>query len=150
MRSGVVTTILILKVKKSVMSFFSKFVEYVLPNLSQTGVSTTVQCSPADIDDPLAPTTDIFMENQPQTPAVTTPQPLDAYWTTPYGDFAIRKTRFGLYQSYDRELVGLVTGGTYDAVWQMTPCHLQWAREGYNAPEGKPERTYDGVVGGKL
>ena len=122
------------------MTFFSKFVESVFNNFKPTeGLGTE-----------LSKASEATMTDQPQTPAVTTPQPLDAYWTTPYGDFAIRKTRFGVYQSYDRELVPLLTGGTYDAVWQMTPCHLKWAREGYNAPEGKPERTYDGVVGGKL
>ena len=75
---------------------------------------------------------------------------LDQYYTTDFGDFAIKKTRFGLYTSYDRELVELVTGGTWDAVFQMTPCHLQWKREGYVAPEGKEVIEYDGVVGGKL
>ena len=87
-------------------------------------------------------------QNLPEVPQ--TPQPLDAYWTTPYGDFAIRKTRFGVYQSYDRELVPLLTGGTYDAVWQMTPCHLQWAREGYKGADGQPEHTYSSFVSGKL
>ena len=76
---------------------------------------------------------------------------LDQYYTTPYGDFAIRKTRFGAYTSYDRELVQLVTGGTWEAVFSMTPCHLQWAREGYVAPEGKESTTtYSATVGGKL
>ena len=76
---------------------------------------------------------------------------LDQYYTTPYGDFAIRKTRFGAYTSYDRELVQLVTGGTYEAVLQMTPSHLQWALHGYVAPEGKEtETTYSSSVGVKL
>lgn len=75
---------------------------------------------------------------------------LDQYYTTPYGDFAIKKTRFGLYTSYDRELVELVTGGTWDSVFQMTPCHLMWKRDGYVAPEGKEVVEYSGVVGGKL
>ena len=77
-------------------------------------------------------------------------QPLDQYWTTPYGDFAIKKTRFGLFVSYNRELVELITAGTYEACWKMTPCHLQWAREGYTAPEGTEEVTYSSFVGGKL
>lgn len=77
-------------------------------------------------------------------------QPLDQYWTTPYGDFAIKKTRFGLFVSYNRELVELITAGTYEACWKMTPYHLQWAREGYTAPEGKEEVTYSSFVGGKL
>ena len=75
---------------------------------------------------------------------------LDQYYTTEYGDFMITKTRFGLYVSKDRELMGLVTGGTWQAVFEMTPCHLKWAREGYVAPEGKEVIEYDGVVGGKL
>ena len=49
-------------------------------------------------------------------------QPLDQFWTTPYGDFAIRKTRFrGYFTSYDRELVQLVTAGTYEAVLHNDP-----------------------------
>ena len=44
----------------------------------------------------------------------------------------------------------MVTGGTWDAVFAMTPCHLKWAVEGYVAPEGKEVVEYDGVVGGKL
>ena len=75
---------------------------------------------------------------------------LDQYYAWQYGDFAIRKTRFGLYTSYDRELVDLVTGGTYEAVLFSTMEHLKWKREGYVAPEGKEVVTYDGVVGGKL
>lgn len=75
---------------------------------------------------------------------------LDTYYTTPHGDFAIMKTRFGLFTSYDRDCNKLVTGGTWDAVFQMTPFHLQWAAEGYVAPEGKEVVEYDGVVGGKL
>jgi len=77
-------------------------------------------------------------------------QPLDAYYVTPYGDFAIMKTRFGLFTSYNRDCEKLVTGATYDAVLQMTPCHLQWDVEGYTPPEGMTQTTYDGTVGGKL
>ena len=100
----------------------------------------TAPCSPAEAHK-LELNTTIIMENQP----------LDQFWTTPYGDFAIKKTRFGAYTSYDRELVELVTGGTWDAVFSMTPCHLQWAREGYVAPEGKESTTtYSAIVGGKL
>ncbi|QLF86084.1 hypothetical protein CC030809_00028 [Synechococcus phage S-CAM7] len=42
------------------------------------------QCSQAD-SLPTEVNNTLIMENQP----------LDQYWTTPYGDFAIRKTRFG-------------------------------------------------------
>jgi len=77
-------------------------------------------------------------------------QPLDTFYTTQHGDFAIKKTRFGLFTSYDRNNTNLVTGGTWEAVFAMTPCHLKWAVEGYVAPEGKEVVEYDGVVGGKL
>ena len=77
-------------------------------------------------------------------------QPLDTFYTTQYGDFAIKKTRFGLFTSYNRDGENMVTGGTWDAVFAMTPCHLKWAVEGYVAPEGKEVVEYDGVVGGKL
>ena len=77
-------------------------------------------------------------------------EPLDAYWTTSCGDFAIKKTRFGLYTSYDRELVELVTGGTYQAVKNATVAHLNWKRNGYVPPEGKEATEYSAFVGGKL
>ncbi len=96
-------------------------------------------CSPADTQQPELNIA-IIMENQP----------LDQYWTTPYGDFAIRKTRFGVFQSYDRELVQLVTAGTYEACWKMTPAHLQWAREGYIVPDQQEVGTYSSSVGVKL
>jgi len=97
-------------------------------------------CSPVDIQ--LTDLHTTIMENK---------ELLDQYYTTPYGDFAIRKTRFGAYTSYDRELVQLVTGGTWEAVFSMTPAHLQWAREGYVAPEGKETTTtYSSSVGVKL
>lgn len=120
------------------MTFFSKFVESVFSSFTQTAEHGT---------EPSKASETIMTEetNTPQREEI-----LDQYYTTPYGDFAIRKTRFGAYTSYDRELVQLVTGGTWEAVFSMTPCHLQWAREGYVAPEGKEGRTYDSVVGGKL
>ncbi len=97
------------------------------------------QCSPAD-SQPTDVNYTLIMENQP----------LDQYWTTPYGDFAIKKTRFGVFTSYDRELVDLVTAGTYEACFKMTPAHLQWAREGYTVPEGQEVGTYSSSVGVKL
>ena len=75
---------------------------------------------------------------------------LDTFYTTPHGDFAIKKTRFGLHVSYDREGNGLVTGLEWKHVFEMTPCHLKWAVEGYTPPEGSEQVTYDSVVGGKL
>ena len=63
---------------------------------------------------------------------------LDKYYAWEYGDFAIKKTRFGLYTSYDRELVELITGGTYEATlgifYYGTP--KMEASEGYVAPAG--------------
>lgn len=97
------------------------------------------QCNLAE-ETPIELNNAIIMENQP----------LDQFWTTPYGDFAIRKTRFGVFQSYDRELVQLVTAGTYEACFTMTPAHLQWAREGYIVPEGQEVGSYSSSVGVKL
>jgi len=75
---------------------------------------------------------------------------LDTFYTTPYGDFAIRKTRFGIHTSYDRDGNGLVTGLKWIHVFETTPYHLQWAKEGYNPPEGVEQVSYDSVVSGKL
>ena len=138
---GVGMTSLIQKVRKSVMSFFSKFVDFVSPNSSQTGKSTMDQCSPADI----AADPTIVSQETPMT------EHLDKYYAYEYGDFAIRKTRFGVFTSYDRELVDLVTAGTYEVCMQATLSHLRWAREGYVAPEGKESTAdYSATVGGKL
>ena len=72
----------------------------------------------------------------------------DKYYAYEFGDFAIRKTRFGVFTSYDRELVDLVTAGTYEACMQATLAHLRWKREGYVAPEGKEsEASYSASVG---
>ena len=75
---------------------------------------------------------------------------LDTFYTTPYGDFAIRNTCFGIHTSYDRDGNDLVTGLEWIDVFKTTPCHLQWAKEGYNPPEGVEQTTYDSVVSGKL
>jgi len=77
-------------------------------------------------------------------------QPLDQFWTAEYGDFAIKKTRFGLYTSYDRDGVELVTAGTYEVCWKVTPAHLRWAVEGYTPVEGQEIGTYSASVGVKL
>ena len=106
---------------------------------TQMDEHTTALCSLADTQQ-LELNNAIIMETQP----------LDQYWTTPYGDFAIRKTRFGVFQSYDRELVQLLTAGTYEACFTMTPAHLQWAREGYVVPEGQEVGSYSSSVGVKL
>ena len=119
------------------MTFYSKFVESVFSSFTQKD----------ELGTELSKASEELMTEENNTPRE---EILDQYYTTPYGDFAIKYTRFGVYTSYDRELVNLVTGGTWEAVFQMTPCHLQWAREGYRSPEGTPERTYDSVVSGKL
>ena len=75
---------------------------------------------------------------------------LDTFYTTPHGDFAIRKTRFGLYTSYNRDGEDLVTALEYKGVLTITPYHLKWAVEGYTPPEGSEQVTYDSVVSGKL
>lgn len=75
---------------------------------------------------------------------------LNTFYTTPYGDFAIKKSRFGLFISYKRDGEQMVTGGTWKATYTMTPLHMQWAVEGYTPPEGVESVSYSGVVGGKL
>ena len=72
------------------------------------------------------------------------------WFPTPYGEFRIAETRFGLFTSYNREGGGLVTGPTYDSVMVMTPCHLDWAVNGYTTPDGQQQTIYDGTVEGKL
>ena len=61
--------------------------------------------------------------------------------------FKVFETRFGLFTSYDRELVELVTGGTYGACLRATMSHLQWKREGYVPPEGKESAEWKLVDG---
>ena len=72
------------------------------------------------------------------------------WYSTPNGEFRVRKTRFGLHISYDRDGNELVTGLTLDSVVQMTPWHMFWEIYGYTPPEGQENIVYDGVVGGKL
>lgn len=79
-----------------------------------------------------------------------TEQLLDTFYSTPHGDFAIMKTRFGLYTSYKRDCTKMVTGATWEATFTMTPFHMKWEVEGYTPPEGMDQITYDGTVGGKL
>lgn len=69
---------------------------------------------------------------------------LDTFYTTPHGDFEIRKTRF-LYQSYDRDGKAILCGATPSAVMAMTPTHLEAHALGL-----KEARSYEGVVQGKL
>ena len=75
---------------------------------------------------------------------------LEAWYTTPWGDFMIHETRFGLFRSVDREGNGLCTSPTAAACFDMTPWHLKWEMEGDVPPEGKEVTSYSGTVGGKL
>ena len=120
------------------MTFYSKFVESVFSSFTQKD----------ELGTELSKASEELMTEENNTPQRE--EILDQYYTTPYGDFAIKYTRFGVYTSYDRELVNLVTGGTWEAVFSMTPCHLQWAREGYVVPEGQEVGTYSSSVGVKL
>jgi len=79
-----------------------------------------------------------------------TEQLLDTFYTTPYGEFAIMKTRYGVYTSYKRDCSKMVSGDTWEATFEMTPFHLKWEVEGYTPPEGMTQTNYDGTVGGKL
>ena len=84
-------------------------------------------------------------EQQPIT------QHFDQYYAYEYGDFAIKKTRFGVYTSYNRELLDIVTGGTYESCMYSTMAHLKWKRDGYVAPPGKEStKSYSSSVGVKL
>lgn len=72
---------------------------------------------------------------------------LDAFYTTPFGDFRISKTRF-LFASYDRDGKALVFGDTAEAVMGCTPTHLEAKAPGY---DGRYDKVLgDAVVGGKL
>ena len=66
-------------------------------------------------------------------------------YKTDYGSFTIEKTRF-IYKSVSVETgEDLVFGATPEAVWTMTPTHMEAHALGL-----KEARTYDGVVLGKL
>jgi len=74
----------------------------------------------------------------------------DKYYAYEFGDFAIKKTRFGIYTSYDRELLDLVSAGTYENCLYATMAHLKWRRLGYAPPEGYEVGDYSASVGVKL
>jgi len=70
------------------------------------------------------------------------------WYTTPYGEFRVEQKRFGTWTSYSKDGKELITGGTREAVLNMSGFHLEgiatnWANCRYSA-------TYDGTVGGKL
>ena len=69
----------------------------------------------------------------------------DQVYKTEYGSFTIHPTRFMFKSTSVETGKDLVFGLTADAVYQMTPTHLQAHALGL-----KEERSYDGVVGGKL
>ena len=72
---------------------------------------------------------------------------LDAFYTTPFGDFRISKTRF-IYASYDRDGNALVFGNTAEAVMLCTPTHLEAKAPGY---DGRYDTVIgSAIVGGKL
>ena len=66
-------------------------------------------------------------------------------YTSGYGSFTIEQTRF-MWKSVDAETgKDLVFAATPEAVWHMTPTHLEAHALGL-----KEERSYAGTVGGKL
>ena len=85
-------------------------------------------------------------------PALCSPDMSEEYtwYPTPYGEYRIFETRFGLFTSVKRDGTQMVTGGTREAVLSMTPWHMHWEVHGYTPPEGKENIVYDSVVGGKL
>ena len=64
---------------------------------------------------------------------------VDSYtwYATEWGQFRIEKSRWGLYTSYNKDGLQLVTGMTEDAVVAITPMHLE-----ANSPD------YDGKFDG--
>ena len=66
-------------------------------------------------------------------------------YKTDHGSFTIEKTRF-MYKSVSVETgEDLIFGETPEAIWTMTPTHLESIALGL-----KEERTYEGTVFGKL
>lgn len=59
--------------------------------------------------------------------------------------FSVRKTRFGMYQSYDKEGNAIIMGLGEQQVISATRFYLKGMQEGF---EDSP--THEGVVGGKL
>ena len=65
-----------------------------------------------------------------------------------YGQFRIEKSRWGLFTSYDKDGIGLVTGLTEEAVLDVTPMHLEANSPDY---DGKYDGSkYSSSVGVKL
>ena len=71
----------------------------------------------------------------------------EAWYTTKFGDFIIRPTRF-MWASYDRDGKGLVFGNTPEAVFSCTPMHLESKSPEY---DGRFSTVIgEAFVGGKL
>ena len=68
--------------------------------------------------------------------------------TTEFGQFRIEKSRWGLYTSYNKDGLQLVTGLTEDAVLSITPMHLEANSSDY---DGKFDGSkYSSSAGVKL
>lgn len=72
---------------------------------------------------------------------------LDTWYTTEFGDYTIRPTRF-MFASYDREGNALLFGSTPEAVAACTPLHLEAYAPGYDGRYDSVGQT--ATVGGKL
>ena len=66
-------------------------------------------------------------------------------YTCEYGSFTIQKTRFMYKSVCEKTGNDLVFGLTPEAVWTITPTHLEAYALGL-----KEEHSYSGTVGGKL
>ena len=76
---------------------------------------------------------------------VTTELMTNQIYKTDHGSFTIEKTRF-MYKSVNADTgEDLVFGETPEAVWTVTPTHLEAHALGL-----KEEHSYAGTVGGKL
>lgn len=61
--------------------------------------------------------------------------------------FSVIRTRFGMYQSYDKEGNPIILGLTEDGVVATTRFYLKGKQEGFDKVETK---VYSGEVAGKL
>ena len=71
---------------------------------------------------------------------------LNKFYTTTHGDFEVRKSRFGMLTTYNREGQPLVHGIDYKQLVLDTAFYLQGLAEGFPDPQSK----HSGFVGGKL
>jgi hypothetical protein len=61
--------------------------------------------------------------------------------------FYVKQKKYGLWDSYDKDDKGIITSLTEEECVRATRWYLKMKQEGFDKCE---ERTYDGVVGGKL